>query len=201
MTRFQAVGKVLDCLLPSLPLVADCCIDWHNKWAGKSERLPENILEEWYFLAFYFCKKIVLIFCWTGNWGHIPDYRLRKEVSSKAFRMAPMWKAELTDPCMVTWVAHDNLGESASRFYIRVRKRVLSFFLISFPKLSIINIFIFDLPVATHWPGIPEECMSLYQGLFPDIREFSTFYMELRFFIPGTHCFKDIVTEVYLLVF
>ena len=63
------------------------------------------------------------------------------------------------------------------------------FFLISFPKLSIINSFIFVLPVATHWPCIPEKCMSLYQGLFPDITEFNTFYMELRFFIPGTHCF------------
>ena len=73
------------------------------------------------------------------------------------------------------------------------------FFLISFPKLSIINSFIFVLPVATHWPCIPEKCMSLYQGLFPDITEFNTFYMELRFFIPGTHSFFVFFLNFYLL--
>lgn len=42
--------------------------------------------------------------------------------------------------------------------------------------------------------------MSWYPGLLPDIIEFNVF-IKVEIFIPGTHCFKYIVIEVYVLVF
>lgn len=54
-----------------------------------------------------------------------------------------------------------------------------------FPSLNVGNIFIFVLSVVTHWPYIPEETISLYLGLFPDIIAFNTFYMAFRVLFQG----------------
>lgn len=130
--------------------------------------------------------------------GPIPVYTLRRCLpSSRAFKMhLCAFYSPVFGDWSCTWYSYWVM------VLYKNRKIFFSFdFILQIAhSQSFYFIFFVCVPIATYWPCLSEESMASCSGLFSDIIEFTTFYVDLRFLFQR-HAILNTLLQKYICLF